>query len=299
MKTSATYNRAFWNVMRGNNESRQNLVEGYDDTGSYLAPSEFSENFNLALAKENLFRRYGTVINLSSPDGTIQATTSTGTAEWVADGDPIPESVDAFTQFPVKSYKLASLAKLGRSFIADMNFDLEKYLTGDFAKRFGRSEENAFINGNGTTQPTGILTSDAAITTADNASISFDELIALYFSLKDEYRQNAIFIMHDQTAMALRTLKDASGRYLWNDADNTIFGKPVVTSQFMPLISAGSKSIAFADLSYYWLVERQPLSIKILLEIYSLQGQIGFQANERLDGKLIQPDALKIMQISA
>jgi HK97 family phage major capsid protein len=105
--------------------------------------------------------------------------------------------------------------------------------------------------------------------------------------------------MHDQTAMALRTLKDTSGRHLWNDTDNTIFGKPVVTSQFMPLISAGAKSIAFADLSYYWLIERQALSLKILREIYSLQGQIGFQANERLDGKLIQPDALKIMQISA
>ena len=56
MKTSATYNRVFWNVMRGNNESRQNLVEGYDDAGSNIAPSEFIENLNLALVKENLFR---------------------------------------------------------------------------------------------------------------------------------------------------------------------------------------------------------------------------------------------------
>jgi HK97 family phage major capsid protein len=75
--------------------------------------------------------------------------------------------------------------------------------------------------------------------------------------------------------------------------------KPVVTSPYMPTVSAGAKSIVFGDLSYYWLIERQPITIKKLSELYALQGQIGFSAYERLDGKLIQPDALKILQIKA
>ncbi|MBP7073582.1 MAG: phage major capsid protein [Clostridia bacterium] len=299
MATSTTYNRAFWNVMKGKEENNQNLSEGFDNAGAYVAPDEFREGFNTALAKENIFRRFATVINLSSAEGKIQAVSSTGTADWVEDGDPIPESADTFTQFLVKSYKLASLIKLNRSFVTDMNFNLEKYLMGDFAKRFGKAEENALLNGNGTTQPTGILTADADVTTADNSTISFDEIISLYFSLKDEYRNNAVFIMHDNTAMLLRTLKDTSGSYLWNSSDNTIFGKPVVTSPYMPTVSAGAKNIVFGDLSYYWLIERQPITIKKLSELYALQGQIGFSAYERLDGKLIQPDALKILQIKA
>lgn len=224
MATSTTYNRAFWNVMKGKEENNQNLSEGFDNAGAYVAPDEFREGFNTALAKENIFRRFVTVINLSSAEGKIQAVSSTGTADWVEDGDPIPESADTFTQFLVKSYKLASLVKLNRSFVTDMNFNLEKYLMGDFAKRFGKAEENALLNGNGTTQPTGILTADADVTTAD---------------------------------------------------------------------------IVFGDLSYYWLIERQPITIKKLSELYALQGQIGFSAYERLDGKLIQPDALKILQIKA
>ena len=191
MATSTTYNRAFWNVMKGKEENNQNLSEGFDNVGAYVAPDEFREGFNTALAKENVFRRFATVINLSSAEGKIQAVSSTGTADWVEDGDPIPESADTFTQFLVKSYKLASLVKLNRSFVTDMNFNLEKYLMGDFAKRFGKAEENALLNGNGTTQPTGILTVDADVTTADSATISFDEIISLYFSLKDEYRNNA------------------------------------------------------------------------------------------------------------
>jgi hypothetical protein len=158
MTTSTTYNRAFWNVMKGKEENNQNLSEGFDNVGAYVAPDEFREGFNTALAKENIFRRFATVINLSSAEGKIQAVSSTGTADWVEDGDPIPESADTFTQFLVKSYKLASLVKLNRSFVTDMNFNLEKYLMGDFAKRFGKAEENALLNGNGTTQPTGILT---------------------------------------------------------------------------------------------------------------------------------------------
>ncbi|MGI6585066.1 MAG: phage major capsid protein [Lutisporaceae bacterium] len=66
----------------------------------------------------------------------IQAVSSTGTADWVEDGDPIPESADTFTQFLVKSYKLASLVKLNRSFVTDMNFNLEKYLMGDVCEAF-------------------------------------------------------------------------------------------------------------------------------------------------------------------
>ncbi len=88
-----------------------------------------------------------------------------------------------------------------------------------------------------------------------------------------------------------------NGRYLWNDSDNTIFGKPVITSPYMPKVASGAKSIVFGDFSYYWLIERQPLSIKRLSALYALNGQIGFSAYERLDGKLVQPDALKILQI--
>lgn len=87
MATSTTYNRAFWNVMKGKEENNQNLSEGFDNAGAYVAPDEFREGFNTALAKENIFRRFATVINLSSAEGKIQAVSSTGTADWVEDGD--------------------------------------------------------------------------------------------------------------------------------------------------------------------------------------------------------------------
>ena len=104
--------------------------------------------------------------------------------------------------------------------------------------------------------------------------------------------------MHDDTAMALRTLKDSVGNPLWNAERDTIFGKPVVTSLAMPALASGKKAIAFGDLSYYWVIERQPLTIKRLNEMYAVQGQIGFTSFECLDGKMILPEAVKVLQMA-
>ena len=57
-------------------------------------------------------------------------------------------------------------------------------------------------------------------------------------------------------------------------------------------------TIAFGDFSYYWVIERQPLTVKVLNEKYILEGQIGFAAFERLDAKLIIPESIKLLQLA-
>lgn len=296
-----TYEHNFWNMMRGKKADIPVLSSKADTSGAYMAPDEFKAKFDQALAKDNVFRRLATVVNTTSPDGTIQAVTSTGSADWVAEGAAIPESSDTILPFQVYSYKLASLVRLKTSFVSDNAFNLENYLVTAFARRFGRAEEAAFLNGTGTNQPTGLLSDSGAevgVTAASATTITYDELTKLYFSLKAEHRANAVFLMHDDTAMALRTLKDSVGNPLWNAERDTIFGKPVVTSLAMPALTTGKKAIAFGDLSYYWVIERQPLTIKRLSELYIVQEQIGFTAFERVDGKLILQEAVKVLQMA-
>ena len=301
LKTPESYNRAFWSAMRGEDVFNVALNESAD-TEAYFSPSEFRERMNKALANRNAFRRLGTVVTLSVAEGTFQAIASTAMAAWTADGTAIPDATDAFTKFRVRSHKLASLSKLREAFVSDMAFDIEGYLSGDFAYRFARAEEDACINGDGSTRPTGILHEtggEIALTTDAADKITYDEVVRLYYSLNAEYRENAVFLMHDDTAMHLRMLKDEAGNPLWRTNDDTIFGKPVITSPFMPTMTAGAKSIAFGDLSFYWLIERQPLSIRRLSELYARQGAIGFLAFERLDGRLIRPEAVKVLQQKA
>ena len=72
--------------------------------------------------------------------------------------------------------------------------------------------------------------------------------------------------MNDETAMALRKLKDSAGNYLWRDSDDTILGKKVIISEFMPNAEDGNKPIAFGDFSYYWIADRQGRTFKRLNE---------------------------------
>ena len=126
---------------------------------------------------------------------------------------------------------------LQNDFLQDTAFDVESYLTNEFARSFGKKEEWAFINGNGINQPYGILHptngAEIGVTTSAVDSISFDEIIKLYFNLESEYRNHAVWFMNDETALALRKLKDSSGNYLWRSTDDTILGKPVLISNFM------------------------------------------------------------------
>ena len=132
-------------------------------------------------------------------------------------------------------------------------------------------------------------------------AVTFDEVMDLFYSLRAPYRRNSVFIMNDSTVKALRKLKDGQGQYLWQPAvtaatPDTILNRPVYTSTFMPTLATGNKTILFGDLGYYWVADREGRSFKRLNELYAPTGQVGFLASQRVDGKLILPEAVKVLQ---
>ena len=74
-----------------------------------------------------------------------------------------------------------------------------------------------------------------------------------------------------------------------------ILGRPIKTSSYMPAMAAGAKTIAFGDFSYYWIADRQGRSFKRLNELFAATGQVGFLATQRVDGKLILAEAVKVL----
>lgn len=109
-------------------------------------------------------------------------------------------------------------------------------------------------------------------------------------------------MLNEQTVKVLRKLKDNTGNYIWQPAvssglPDTILNRPYVTSVYAPVSAAGAKPIAFGDLSYYWIADRQGRSLKRLNELFAMNGQVGFLASQRVDGKLILPEAVKTLTI--
>ena len=104
--------------------------------------------------------------------------------------------------------------------------------------------------------------------------------------------------MNDDTALAFRKLKDADGNYIWNHNTDTIFGKPVYVSEFMPNIESGKKPIVFGDFSYYWIVNRSGILVRTLSERFALKQQTGYMACEYLDARLLRSEAIKVIQMA-
>ena len=309
-RASNEYKAAFWKAMRNKPgfEVQNALQVGTDSEGGYLVPDEFERTLVEALQEENIFRQLAKIITTSSGDRKIPVVASKGSASWVDEEGVIPESDDAFGQVVIGAYKLATMIKISEELLNDSIFNLEQYIAREFARRIGAKEEEAFFVGNGTGKPTGIFnaTGGAAlgVTAASSTAIAMDELVDLYHSLKAPYRNNAVFVTNDATVKAIRKLKDGNGQYLWQPSvrlgePDTLLNRPLKTSVYVPEIAAGAKAVAFGDFSYYWIADRQGRSFQRLNELFAATGQVGFKATQRVDGKLILAEAVKVLQMKA
>ena len=309
-RASNAYKSAFWGAMRNKvHPSVQNALQiGEDSEGGFLVPDEYENQLVQALQEANVLRNLCNVINTSHGDRKIPVVASHGSAAWMDEEGAFNESDDAFTQVTLSAYKLGTMLKVSDELLNDSYFDLEAYIAAEFARRIGAAEEEGFITGNGISKPTGLLNATGGaslgVTAASATAITMDEVLDLYHSLKSAYRKNATFLVNDATVKAIRKLKDGQGQYLWQPSvqagtPDTILNRPVISTQFMPTAEAGAKTILFGDFKYYWIADRQGRTFKRLNELYAANGQVGFLASQRLDAKLILPEAIKVLQQKA
>ena len=310
-RSSDSYRDAFWNQARAKNgsisyEVRNALQEGVDSEGGYLVPDEFERTLVQSLENETIVRQHATVITTESGSRKIPIVTEKGTASWVEEEGIIPDGDDVFGQQQIDAHKVGTIIKVSEELLNDSAFDLESYFSAEFTRRIGDKEEESFFTGNGVKKPLGVLADEGGaeigITTASATAITADDIVDLFYSLKAPYRKKAIWVLNDATVAAIRKLKDENGQYLWqpalHDGDHeTLLGKRIYTSPFMPELQAGQKSVLFGDFTYYWIGDREGITFKRLNERFADSGQVGFLATKRLDGKLILPEAMKVLKM--
>lgn len=303
-RASDAYKKAFWNGMRSKHASVSNVLsEGTDSEGGYLVPDEYENTLVQALEGENVIRGRSHVITTSNGTHKIPVVASKGEASWIDENGAYPEDDDTFAQVNIDAHKIGTIIKVSEELLNDSAFNLESYFAQEFGRRIGTKEEEAFINGNGSSKPTGILASaEVGVTAASDKTITADELIDLFYSLKGVYRRNAVWVLNDTTVKAIRKLKDNNGQYIWQPAlkdgdHDTLLGRPILTTGAMPEIAADAKPVIFGDLSYYWIGDRQGVTFKRLNERYADMGQVGFLASKRVDGKLVLPEAIKVLKM--
>ena len=127
--------------------------------------------------------------------------------------------------------------------------------------------------------------------------------VRMYRMFASDYQQESLpYLYFSHRTVLLRKLKDGNGQYIWQPAlqsgePDRLLGFEVLTSAYVPTIEVGASVIAFGDFSYYNIGDRGVRSFAELKELFAGNGMIGFVAKERVDGKLVLPEAVKILKI--
>lgn len=298
-RASDAYKKAMLDAMRCNFKRVSNVLqEGVDADGGYLVPEEYDKRIIDILSEENIMRKLGTTITTSGQHKINIAATKPAAA-WIEEGGALQFSDATFSQILLDAHKLHVAIKITEELLYDNAFNLESYIVTEFGKAIANAEEDAFLNGDGTGKPLGLFAKTGGGTkAASTADPTADDFIALIYALKRHYRKNASFIINDKNIALLRQLKDNNGAYMWQPSvqvgePDTFLGYKLYTSQFAP-----TNAIAFGDYRYYNIGDRGTRSWQELRELFAGNGMIAYVAKERVDGKLILPEAVQILSIT-
>ncbi|MCI6360557.1 MAG: phage major capsid protein [Eubacterium coprostanoligenes] len=292
---SAAYKEAMTEAIRNNFRIISNVLsEGNDAEGGYLVPEEYDKRLIDVLDEENIMRRLATTITTSG-EHKINVAGTKPAAAWIEEGEAISFADATFDQIFIDAHKLHVAIKVTEELLYDNAFNLESYITTEFGKALANAEEDAFLNGDGNGRPEGLFVKATIAATVDE--VAADDIINLVYSLKRPYRKNASFIINDKTIAKIRTLKDNTGAYIWQPSyqagePDRLLGYPINTSAFAP-----EDKIAFGDYKYYNIGDRGSRSFAQLKELFAGNGMVGFLAKERVDGKLILPEAVQVLKI--
>jgi HK97 family phage major capsid protein len=297
--------RAFWKSVTAPRQlevaERRALSKSSLAAGAALVPSDFGDEILEAIAFNGPLGRLSTEFRTESgTDLPVPIDSTQGTAAWVAEAGAGTPSDEAFSQVTFKAFRATTSVVLSQELLADSKFELDVWLAAKLGKRISLLEESAFVGGDGSAKPTGILPALTTVVAAPGNSTTFDwlSLTALVFAVPAQFRQAASFIMSDGAAKNVAALKDSSGLPLVGG--HTLLSYPIFVSPDMPAPAANTTSVMFGDWATAYGVRRvAELGLRRLTEIRSASGQVEFRLVERVDGRPLVTDAARSLRHSA
>ena len=212
---------------------------------------------------------------------------------------PLGSSVGNFASIQLTGYLAGALVKVSRSLINNSQFDIVAFIVDEMAYAIKRFIEHELLVGT-SGKVTGLSTLTNSLTAASATAIVANEVVSLQGKVKDEFQENAIWIMNPATRDALRLLKDNYGRYLLNDDisapfGKTLLGKPVYVSDNMPTIATGNTVIYYGDMRGLATKFSEEMNIEVLREKYADEHAVGVIGWLEFDSKV--EDAQKIAKL--
>lgn len=313
------YTKAFCNYLRKGMDAGLEAMElkalsvGTDADGGYLVTPTMSANIVKTVADNSPMRSLASIETISSDALEIIQDYDAAASGWTTEAGAVSDSTTPqIAKKTIPVFELYAQPKATQKLIDDSAVDIEAWLSEKVSDSFLAKENAAFISGNGTSQPKGILTYAAGtsfgqieqVVSGAAGAVTADGIVELFYALKEEYAQRASFLMNRSVVQSVRLLKETTtDQYLWQPglaagAPDTLFGVPVVQAADMPVAAANSLSIAVADFARaYQIVDR--IGIRVLRDPYTEKPFVKFYTTKRVGGDVVNFEAIKIQKLAA
>lgn len=225
------------------------------------------------------------------------------TVAYKSEFSALTSSSGKFATVELTGFLAGALTKISRSLINNAQFDIVAFVVDEMAYQIARFIEGELLNGTDD-KVEGLSGLTNGITTASSSAISADEIIALHDKIKDQFQNDAIWIMSPATRTALRSLKSQTGYYLLNDDikngfDSTLLGKPVYVSDNMNDIEAGKVAIYYGDMKGLATKFSEEINIEVLRERYADEHCVGVIGWLEFDSKVIDEQQIAKLTIKS
>lgn len=306
--------KAFENMLRFGErrmqaDEQKALTVASDGSAGYLAPTEYGSEILKKLVEWSPVRQYARVVTVGGREIKYPRKVSGAQAVWVGETEDRTASSMVFEQITITPHELATFTDISNALLEDNDYDLRGELIADYSEAFGKAEASAFVSGDGTGKPKGIMAASGLgeIKTGAAANLGTDPaatIIAMFHALPQVHAQNGVWMMNRKTLATLRSLKDADGRFILVDpitagAATTLLGRPIVEAIDMDDVGANKFPILFGDLQGYRIINR--LDLNILPDPYTLasKGQVRFNARARVGADVTHPDRFVKLKVAA
>ena len=290
-------------------EQRDILLSGTG--GNLVAPVQMAKDLVMQVANLVFIRKLAHIeeVNSAAALRVPVVTSKFGAAEWTGEGVCLnPDNTFASAHIDLTPQLLGKLERVSWTQLQTTT-NIEALVNRLLAYDFAVTEEQFFLNGNGSAQPTGVFFASAVGAgidvsrdqqTAGTAVISADDIIKMRYSLKQPYlaSPSAAWVMNRTIVGLVRLLKDNQGRYLWEPSlqagtPDTLLGIPLYTSEYAPnAVTSGSYVAVLGDFSNYWIAQYAAgFNVTRLNERYAECFMTGFLGREWVSGGPVLPEA--------
>jgi HK97 family phage major capsid protein len=276
---------------------------GSSDEGEVMVTPTLSKKIISMVNHRSIMRQVASIENISTKSLDIIYEDGDFAAGWVSDSEEREDTTTPkIKKKSITVHEIYAQPKATQNLINDSEIDIENWLAERISDSFINLENKAFIDGDGSNKPIGILINKDIQQITVGSAITVDILINLINSLDENYIANASFIMNRKTLSLIQSLKDKNGRFIWsqsmaNPLEQTIFGVPVFISSHMPNIGKDKLSVAFGDFkSGYKIVDRSGISI--MRDPFTEKPFIKFYATKRVGGDVVNPHAIKLAKFT-